>query len=90
MILACDFDGVIHNPITHDPIPGALDHLRWLHTRDHTILIHTANRPSFVETWLADHAVRHHGIHPKPRADVYLDDRAMRFTDWETAWEMLK
>ena len=96
MILCCDFDGVIHDPKNRDPhrrmgkpMPGALETIEVLVRNGHTVLVHTARIQSLdhvahVYDWLW-----YFGFHPsikvcafKPMADVYVDDKALRFDGW--------
>ncbi len=73
-------------------MPGAQDALQDLY-QSHTIIIHTtmANTPSgrkAVADWLEYYDIDYHEIAPKPAASLYLDDKAMKFTNWKSA--MLK
>jgi 5'(3')-deoxyribonucleotidase len=94
--ICLDFDGVIHNPYDRtpgyrmgQPVPGALDALREL-SKTHSIVIHTSRCQSdadfdHVYDWL-----RYFGFYQyvdaisltKPLADVYVDDKGYRFTNW--------
>lgn len=92
---AIDFDGVIHDrahPITGrrmgPPMEGAKEALISLKRRKHTIIVHTTmgNTPSgikAVEEWMKYYDIPYDKVLAKPFADVYLDDRAIRFTDWK-------
>lgn len=94
MILAIDFDGVIHDrahPIPGkkmgEPLPGALEALQDLYDAGHKLIIHTAmaNTPSgkqAVEDWLDHFGVDYHSVVPKPRADFYIDDHAVLHATW--------
>lgn len=96
--IAIDFDDTIHNP--HDrlkgykmgqPIKGAVEAIRQLRTMGHHIIIF----PTWADTELKRQAIidwlTYFGIQfddvtsTKPEADVYLDDRGVHFTDWESA-----
>lgn len=94
MILAVDFDRTLSdfdnrgsNPLG-PPMPDAIEVLRRLRGRGHRIIIHTcrAATPSgaaMVKRWCAQHHLPHDGITAvKPVADAYIDDRAIRFTNW--------
>lgn len=97
MIIACDFDGVIHdkaNPVPHRrmgaPLPDAASALSALHNAGHTLVIHTvmATNPGgqkAVEDWLIYYKVPFHEVTAiKPNADLFIDDKAIRHTDWPT------
>jgi len=90
MILAIDFDGVVHdykNPLfgrrMGAPVEGAQAALAKL-ARRHTIIIFSVwgDSPAMKE-WLFFYKIRYHKVtNVKPVADVYIDDRALRFTTW--------
>ena len=109
MTLAVDFDGVIHaysrgwhdGTIYDPPLPGALDGLRELMSRDAVFIFTTRDAPQVVG-WLWDHGIpaivdddpgrtfwngRGTALvtSRKLAATAYLDDRAVRFSDWPTA-----
>jgi len=69
------------------PIPGAREALQKLRDAGHTIIIYTArNWPEYRMTkkWLDDHGFVYDAIQMgKPVADVWIDDRALPFTNWE-------
>jgi SAM-dependent methyltransferase len=60
-----------------------------LRAQGHTVVIYSARSWSelrMTEQWLADHDIPYDGIHlGKPVAERLLDDRAVRFTGWDTA-----
>lgn len=73
-----------------EPIDGAREFCEQLAAEGWRIIIHTCRgQIDQVEEWLAKHRIRHDGINcvehnangssSKPIADVYLDDRAVRF-----------
>ena len=81
-----------------DPLPGALDAIKLL-SKDHNIIIFTAkarpDRPlvngqtgkQLVTAWLKKYDVLHYidyVTHEKPRALCYIDDKAVRFDDWDS------
>ena len=103
MIICCDFDGVIHDPTNRDPhrrmgkpVPGALEAIEYLVACGHKVLVHTArvravDHIAHVADWLD-----YFGFPTvvavcafKPMADVYLDDKGMRFDDWNTSLAVL-
>lgn len=96
MKLAIDFDGVIinrqgfprHEDILKDPpVEGALDAIKWLKKQSHEIYICTARDPwewPTVASWLKHYKfpwlritnIKENGT------TIFLDDRAVRFTNW--------
>jgi uncharacterized HAD superfamily protein len=87
-----DLDGVIcteertfERPLA-EPLAGAREALAQLRAAGHTVIIYTArNWPEYRVTkkWLDDHGFVYDGLHMgKPVADVWIDDRAIRFTNW--------
>ena len=95
MILAIDFDGVIHdhkNPIKGRrmgaPIEGAKEALADLTHQGHKIIVHTVwgneKGRQTIADWMKYYEIPYHDItNEKPQADVYLDDKAMHFTSWK-------
>ena len=95
MVLAIDFDGVIHdhkNPIKGrrmgPPIKGDKEALEGYTRRGDEVVVFTVwgGTPSGVETirkWMEYYQIPFSSItNIKVNADVYLDDRAIRFTSW--------
>lgn len=99
MILAVDFDGVVHDPYNRagvnkmgEPVPGAKETLDWLHEHGARIIIHTiwADKLSgriAIATWLDYHHIQYHEITAlKPKdAHHFIDDRNLPvpFTNWQ-------
>lgn len=96
--LAIDFDGVLHKyskgyhdgTLYDDPIEGALDAIKTLLESGYSLVIYTARRNlEDVQKWLQDW-----GFPPlevtnnKPHAVAYIDDRAVRFTNWNDIRKM--
>ena len=101
-VLAVDFDRVICDPETRlpgykmgQPVEGALEALRALQSDGWRIVVHTVraagdDEGGHVRDWLDYFGFPWHDVTAvKPAADVYLDDRAVRFTTWEAALEVL-
>jgi capsule biosynthesis phosphatase len=81
------------------PLPGAAERLRELRAAGHYIIIMTARHMGTCEAnvglvlkrvarvtldWLDRHEIEYDEIYfGKPNAEVYLDDRAVRFTTWD-------
>ncbi len=100
--LAVDFDGVLHDSGHPEPghkmgppVDGAVQAVIDLSHLGHTVIVHScrANTNAGLEAmveWLdwaglADD-VKVWDQPGKPRADCYLDDRAVAFTSWDEAW----
>lgn len=66
------------------PMPGAKEALRSLHLDGHHIIIFTTIEIGLVREWLRFHGVTNWDsiTNSKPEADFYLDDKAVRFTNW--------
>lgn len=90
-----DLDGVIcteertfDRPLAK-PLDGAKEAIEKLKAAGHTIVIYTARGWAefrYTKQWLVDHGIPHDGLHMgKPIADVWIDDRAIRFTSWDDA-----
>lgn len=100
MILAIDFDGVIHDwehpkpgRKMGPPMPGAAEAIRRLKQQGHQIIIHSCNRVSVIADWCKYFDVPYDSIWAgvgKPAASVYVDDRALKFVDWESTYRELQ
>lgn len=96
--ICLDFDGVIHDAahpvpgrLMGPPVEGALAAVNYLIDQGHTLVVHTAriregDNGTHVVQWLAywkfpeiPVALR------KPYADVYVDDKGLRFGNWDIA-----
>ena len=86
--IAIDWDGTLVVSPSGAWLPGALEALRYL-VRNHTVLIHScrANWPEGQEE--IRQRLGAEGLREqidvragKPEADLYIDDRALRFADW--------
>ncbi|MGD8458537.1 MAG: hypothetical protein PVF83_19340 [Anaerolineales bacterium] len=85
------------------PLPGAADRIRELRASGHYIIIQTARNMATRKSnvgqvmkhvgkitlnWLEQHGIEYDEIYfGKPNAEVYLDDRAMRFSSWKDITE---
>jgi capsule biosynthesis phosphatase len=81
-----------------EPVPGAIDRLGELRRNGHYIIITTARNMATCESnlgkvmknvgkltleWLERNGVEYDEIYfGKPNAEVYIDDRAIRFSAW--------
>ena len=90
--IAVDFDGVVHKyskayydgTIYDEPIEGVRDALRLLRKKGFNVVIFTA-RNNLVEvwSWLEKHKIEVDDVTSmKPKAIAYINDRAIRFTNW--------
>jgi capsule biosynthesis phosphatase len=80
-------------------LPGAADRLRQLRAAGHYVIITTARNMATCESnvgkviknvgritlqWLDEHGLQYDEIYfGKPNAEVYIDDRALRFSNWD-------
>lgn len=83
----CSEEAFFDRPLA-EPIAGAREALQKLRAAGHTVVIYTARgwgEFRVTQRWLDDHGFEYDGLHMgKPIADVWIDDRAIRFTDWDT------
>lgn len=99
--IAVDFDGVIHRyskgwhdgTVYDPPMEGCYEAMSKLKERGHRIIIFTTRGNDVklkneVERFLLRHMIPYDEIYSggKPPAHIYLDDRALRFTEWEKAF----
>lgn len=87
------------------PLPGAVERLTALKEAGHYIIIQTARNMATCQSnlgkvmknvgkitldWLDQYNIPYDEIYfGKPNADLYIDDRALRFQDWSTTNEEL-
>ena len=80
------------------PMEGAVDVVNKLKSKGHYIIIYTARRMKTLNSnigaiiaeqgpvvinWLAKHNIPYDELlFGKPLADIYIDDKALKFTDW--------
>ena len=101
-ILAIDFDGVIHDKLhpvpgkrMGAPYPGAQEAMQELYDARHKLIIFTTMATSLggkqaVEDWLEWYDFDYHEVTAiKPTAFVYVDDKAIRHTNWTDTMEQL-
>ena len=94
--VACDWDGTLVDPATQEWLPGGLMALKQMLVQYRRVLIHTsranwAEGRAQIEAKL-EQALTKPGrvmygdqlqVVPKPLADVYVDNKALRFEgDW--------
>lgn len=91
MRVVVDIDGVLaedsqghHDYDTRRALSRGLELVRQLKAEGHTVILHTARWKEDEPTtrrWLARYEVDYDElVMGKPRADVYIDDRAFRWT----------
>jgi len=90
--IAVDFDGVIHkySKAYHDgtiydpPIEGTADAIRLLKKKGYKVVCFTAREDvQAIMDWMKLYNIDVDEVtNIKPRAVVYIDDRAIRFTNW--------
>lgn len=89
-----------------DPIPGAVESMRKLQdlgyklaiytTRNNSLARHNGGTNALELTALVQNHLEKHGIPYdyislfKPLARIYIDDRAVRFTNWEQAMRVVR
>ena len=87
-----------------EPLPGAAQRIRELRKAGHYIIIQTARNMATCQSnlgkvmkniglitleWLEKHGIEYDEIYfGKPNAEIYLDDRAFRFTSWSEVSEI--
>lgn len=85
------------------PLPGALEKIRELKASGHYIIIQTARNMATQQgnlgkvmknigkvtlEWLEKHGIPYDEIYfGKPNAEIYIDDRSLRFENWESITE---
>ena len=102
--LAIDFDGVIHRysqgwqdgKVYDGPMPGAIKALWELYMRGYDIVVHTCRTNTDevrakIEGWFREvygEMLPFRVTNVKPPAIAYIDDRGVRFTDWQDILDM--
>jgi hypothetical protein len=93
MTVAVDLDGVICSEertferMLARPLAGAAEFLKWLRAQGYTVVVYTAR--SWAEhrmtvEWLRQHELEYDLlVMGKPVCDIWIDDRAIRFQNWE-------
>jgi hypothetical protein len=111
--IAIDFDGVIHlnskgfydGTIYDNPVPGAVESIKYLADSGYNIIIYTAkakpDRPlinnkcgvDLIKEWLEKYGLLEYISDitaEKPRAKFYIDDKAITFTNWVDVLKIIK
>ena len=94
-VLMIDLDGVISSEertferSLARPLPGAVDAMRRLRAKGHRLVVYSGRswaELAMTEDWLRRYKVPYDSILlGKPVADMWVDDRAIRFVDWGQA-----
>lgn len=75
------------------PLTGAVEAVNFLYENGHTIIIYSARlwiEYEMTFKWLQDNGVKFHQlVLGKPQGDVWIDDRALTFTNWNTILDKL-
>jgi len=96
-----DFDGVLadyHGWKDEDtldpPYPGAKEFVERVLAAGYAVVVHTTRDPDRIWNWLGENCFPVFNVdvaRRKPKALVYIDDRAFRFTgDWDAAFEAIR
>lgn len=97
--LAIDFDGVLHRyslgwsdgTIYDNPVTGVEEALEKLHKAGFKLVCLTTREPDTVAGWLTGWDLLHYFekvTNKKIPAIAYIDDRAIRFTNWDDITKM--
>jgi capsule biosynthesis phosphatase len=103
----CPIKGPNESYADLEPLPGAVERLRHLRAAGHYVIILTARNMATCQSnvgkvmknigkitldWLEKYGVEYDEVYfGKPNAEVYLDDRGIRFTNWaEVTDELLE
>jgi capsule biosynthesis phosphatase len=87
------------------PLPGAVEKIKQLRESGHYIIIQTARNMATQQSnigkviknigkitldWLEKYEIEYDEIYfGKPNAEIYIDDRAFRFKDWQEITDTL-
>lgn len=86
--IAVDFDGVIFDRDTGAPVPGTVEAIQQLSKRHELVVLTARHDLEGVREFLLVHRLLHLFVditNRKPNADIYLDDRGLRFETWGLA-----
>lgn len=76
------------------PIPKAVESVNSLYDAGHIVLIYSARlwiEYEMTVHWLTSNGIKFHQlIMGKPQGDVWIDDRAIRFDNWENILNQLR
>ena len=88
----CTEEAFLERPLAK-PLAGARAALERLRAAGYTVVVYTARgwgEFRVAKQWLDEHGFVYDGLHMgKPVADIWIDDRVVRFTDWKSALAQL-
>jgi uncharacterized HAD superfamily protein len=100
MQLIIDLDGTIcteektYSRSLAKPIKGSVKKINGLYNDGHIIIIYSSRtwmEYEMTSDWLRKHGIKYHQlVLGKPIGDLWIDDRALRFVDWNQASEFIK
>lgn len=99
MQIIIDLDGTIcteektYSRSLAKPIEGAIDNINKLYDEGNIIIIYSSRSWMEFEMtnhWLKTNGVKYHQlVLGKPIGDVWIDDRAIRFDNWENVMKII-
>ena len=100
MQIIIDLDGTIcteentYSRSLAKPISGAVESINKLYDEGHTIIIYSARtwmEYEMTSIWLKTNNVKYHQlVMGKPIGDVWIDDRAIQFNNWDDINKILQ
>lgn len=76
------------------PLPNAAEYINKLYDQGHTIIIYSARTWMEFEMttdWLKKNNIKYHQlVLGKPIGDVWIDDRALQFDNWQNIFNKLQ
>ena len=100
MQIIIDIDGTVcteertYSRSLAKPLPGAIESVNKLYEEGNTIVFFSARTWMEFEMttdWLQKHGFKYHQlVLGKPIGDVWIDDRALSFSNWESIMEKIK
>lgn len=100
MQIIIDIDGTIcteektYSRALAKPLPGAIESVNKLYNDGHTIIFYSARTWMEFEMttdWLLKQGFKYHQlVMGKPIGDVWIDDRALEFNNWNEIMKKLK
>ena len=101
----CELRGEGQDYSELSPIPGAAENIKKLRAAGHYIILHTARHMKSTDAnlgkviarkglvtleWLENHQIEFDELYfGKPYADIYIDDNALKFENWDLTMRSL-